>query len=83
LELKGFDFIDINLGCPVPKVVNKGGGSAMMKDPMKLFQTLSEVKKAISIPLTIKIRTGWDSCSINAAECDAVVSCRPFMKSRL
>lgn len=71
LEDRGVDFVDINLGCPVPKVVSKGGGAAMLKDPMKLYQTLDQVKKAISIPLTIKIRTGWDSCSINASECVA------------
>lgn len=69
LELSGVDFIDINLGCPVPKVVNKGAGSAMMKDPTKLNRVLSEIKRAIQIPLTIKIRTGWDSSSLNALEC--------------
>lgn len=69
LEMKGVDFVDINLGCPVPKVVSKGGGAAMLRDPMALFKTLREVKQAISIPLTIKIRTGWDACSINASEC--------------
>lgn len=69
LERRGVDFVDINLGCPVPKVVNKGGGSAMLKDPAKLFDTLRQVKQAIRIPLTIKIRTGWDSCSVNASEC--------------
>lgn len=68
LELRGVDFVDINLGCPVPKVVSKGGGAAMLKDPMKLYQTLRQVREAIQIPLTIKIRTGWDSCSINASE---------------
>lgn len=68
LELRGVDFVDINLGCPVPKVVTKGGGAAMLKDPMKLYQTLRQVKEAIRIPLTIKIRTGWDACSINAIE---------------
>lgn len=69
LELRGVDFVDINLGCPVPKVVSKGGGSAMLRDPAKLYDTLAQVKKAIQIPLTIKIRTGWDACSINAIEC--------------
>jgi nifR3 family TIM-barrel protein len=69
LELRGVDFIDVNLGCPVPKVVSKGGGAAMLKDPAKLYDVLSKVKRAIQIPLTIKIRTGWDSCTINANEC--------------
>ena len=61
-------FIDINMGCPVRKVVTKGGGSALMKEPAKLGELFSKVKKAIEIPLTIKIRTGWDSESINAPE---------------
>ena len=61
-------FIDINMGCPVRKVVTKGGGSALMKEPIKLGELFGKVKKAIEIPLTIKIRTGWDSDSINAPE---------------
>jgi len=61
-------FIDINMGCPVRKVVTKGGGSALMKEPAKLGEMFGKVKKAIDIPLTIKIRTGWDSDSINAPE---------------
>ncbi len=61
-------FIDINMGCPVRKVVSKGGGSALMKDPTKLGAFFSEIKKNINVPLTIKIRTGWDSDSINAHE---------------
>lgn len=59
-------FIDINMGCPVRKVVTKGGGSALLKDPEKLAPFFYEVKKSIPIPLTIKIRTGWDSDSLNA-----------------
>lgn len=61
-------FIDINMGCPVRKVVSKGGGSALMKDTKKLGNFFNEIKKAIDIPLSIKIRTGWDSDSINAPE---------------
>jgi nifR3 family TIM-barrel protein len=68
LEELGADFIDINLGCPVPKVVSKGGGAAMLKDPTRLLSTLTQVKQALRVPLTIKIRTGWDSQSINAME---------------
>lgn len=68
IELQGADFVDINLGCPVPKVVKKGAGSALLKDPCALHKILSEVKSAIKIPLTIKIRTGWDESSINASE---------------
>lgn len=61
-------FIDINMGCPVRKVVSKGGGSALMKDTQKLGNFFGSMKKAINIPLTIKIRTGWDADSINAQE---------------
>jgi tRNA-dihydrouridine synthase B len=63
---KGADFIDINFGCPVPKVTKKGGGSAALKDLPHLTKIISAVKNAISIPLTIKIRTGWDQGSRNA-----------------
>ena len=67
-EADGCDFVDLNFGCPVPKVVKKGAGSAMLKDPVALQKVLSAVKGAIKIPLTIKIRTGWDSNSRNAVE---------------
>lgn len=61
-------FIDINMGCPVRKVVSKGGGSALMKDPKTLSKMFTEMKKNIEVPLTIKIRLGWDDDSINAPE---------------
>lgn len=64
----GPKFIDINMGCPVRKVVSKGGGSALMRDTRKLAAFFREMKQAIEIPLTIKIRTGWDQESINAME---------------
>ncbi|MEK7486093.1 MAG: tRNA dihydrouridine synthase DusB [Planctomycetota bacterium] len=62
------DFIDVNLGCPVPKVVCKGAGSALLRDPVHLGKILSGLKKAMKLPLTIKIRTGWDSKSITIHE---------------
>ncbi len=65
---EGCDFVDLNFGCPVPKVVKKGAGSAMLKDPVALQKVLSTVKAAIQIPLTIKIRTGWDANTRNAVE---------------
>jgi len=68
IEQKGADFVDINLGCPVPKVTKKGGGSAWLCYPVELAKMLDMVAKAISIPLTIKIRTGWDDNSVNAHE---------------
>lgn len=63
------DIIDINMGCPVPKVVNTGAGSALMKD-IKLASQITEsaVKSAEGIPVTVKIRSGWDSEHINAVE---------------
>ena len=67
-EAEGCDFVDLNFGCPVPKVVKKGAGSAMLKDPVALQKVLSTVKSAIKIPLTIKIRTGWDANTRNALE---------------
>lgn len=68
VESVGVDFVDINLGCPVPKVTKKGGGSAWLCHPVDLGKMLSIVKARIKIPLTIKIRTGWDNDSKNALE---------------
>lgn len=68
IEDRGVDFVDINLGCPVPKVTRKGGGSAWLCQPLELGKMLKTVKAAIQVPLTIKIRSGWDAQSINYAE---------------
>lgn len=68
IEKQGADFVDLNLGCPVPKVVKKGAGSAMCKDPVALGKTLEAMVKSVKIPVTIKIRTGWDSTSRNALD---------------
>lgn len=68
VEKLGADFVDINLGCPVKKVVKKGAGSALLKEPEKLGRIFASIKKAIKIPLTIKIRTGWDHDNKNADE---------------
>ncbi len=65
------DFIDVNMGCPVKKVVNRGAGSALMKEPEKAGDIIRSIKRALSgsgIPLSAKIRSGWDSHSINAVE---------------
>ncbi len=63
------DIIDINMGCPVPKVaVRAQAGSALLKDPEKIRYIVSSVVKAVPIPVTVKIRSGWDSNSINAVE---------------
>ena len=68
VEKLGADFVDLNLGCPVPKVVKKGAGSAMCKDPISLGKTLTAMVKSVKIPVTIKIRTGWDAQTRNALE---------------
>ncbi len=68
VEKLGADFVDLNLGCPVPKVVKNGAGSAMCRDPISLGKTLAEMVKAVKVPVTIKIRTGWDSESRNALD---------------
>lgn len=60
------DFIDINMGCPAPKVAGNGGGSALMKDPMLAGRIVKAVVSAVNIPVTVKMRTGWDENSKNA-----------------
>ena len=61
------DIIDINMGCPVPKVAVKSqAGSALLKDPDKIYEIVKAVKEAVSVPVTVKIRSGWDKNSINA-----------------
>jgi tRNA-dihydrouridine synthase B len=65
-ESYGPKWLDLNMGCPVKKVVTKGAGSALLKDPKGLAEILVAIKKVITIPLSIKIRTGWDHDQINA-----------------
>lgn len=63
------DIIDINMGCPVPKVaVRSQAGSALLKNPKKIYEIVKAVKEAVSVPVTVKIRSGWDKESINAVE---------------
>jgi len=64
----GADIVDINLGCPVKKVVKQGGGSNLLRDIPRLEAIFKAVRRATSLPLTIKIRSGWDRNSINAVE---------------
>ena len=68
LEISGADIIDINMGCPVGKVVGNGDGSALMKDPEKAARIAEAVVKAVKVPVTVKMRRGWDKGSINAVE---------------
>ena len=60
--------IDINMGCPVKKIVGSGDGSALMKDPRLAYEIVRAVKGAVKLPVTVKIRSGWDKMSINAPE---------------
>ncbi len=62
------DFIDINMGCPAPKVAGNGGGAALMKDPKLAESIVKAVANAVEVPVTVKIRSGWDENSINAVE---------------
>ena len=68
LEDWGFDFIDINFGCPAPKITGNGEGSAMMKDPAGIAAVVRATAEATRLPVTVKIRAGWDEDSINAPE---------------
>src|SRR5438309_7297952 len=67
-EEVGADILDVNCGCPAPKVVKHGGGSGLLRDLPRLETILKEIKKAITIPLTIKIRAGFYDHTINAVE---------------
>ena len=68
IEPRNFDILDINMGCPVPKVVNNGEGSALMKNPKLVHEIVSKVSKAIEKPLTVKIRKGFTEDCVNAVE---------------
>lgn len=68
VEEAGADIVDINSGCPVPKVVKRGGGCELMRQSEHLGKILTSIRKAVKIPLTLKIRSGWDDSSRNAVE---------------
>lgn len=68
VEAMGADIVDINLGCPVKKVVRQGGGSNLLRDLPRAEKILKAVRGAIHVPLTVKIRSGWDRQSVNATE---------------
>lgn len=69
LERSNVDIIDVNMGCPVNKVIKGGSGSALLKTPEKIYDIVKSLKDNYDLPITIKIRAGWDSSSIN---CDHV-----------
>ena len=68
VEELDFDIIDLNMGCPVPKVVNNGEGSALMKQPLLAGRIIEEMAKAVKKPVTVKIRSGFSSSAVNAPE---------------
>ena len=68
LEHSGADFIDINMGCPMPKIAGNGDGSALMRDPEKAARIVEAVTHAVPVPVTVKMRKGWDKGSVNAVE---------------
>jgi tRNA-dihydrouridine synthase B len=68
VEENGADILDINCGCPVPKVVKRGGGCELMRQPERLFRILQAVRREVSIPVTLKMRSGWDESNRNAAD---------------
>ena len=71
IQEAGADFLDINLGCPVKKVVQKGCGSALMRDPAYLESFLTRIRQNIELPLTVKMRTGWNDQELTIHECVA------------
>ena len=68
VQAAGADIIDINMGCPTPKIVRNGDGSALMQKPELVAEIVKKVTAAVTIPVTIKIRKGWDQNSVNAVE---------------
>ena len=68
LEISGCDFIDINMGCPMPKIANSGDGCGLMRTPELAEQIVKKVIEAVDVPVTVKCRLGWDKGSINVLD---------------
>ena len=68
LEISGCDFLDINMGCPMPKVANSGDGCGLMRTPELAGEIVKAVVKAVNVPVTVKCRLGWDKGSINVLD---------------
>ena len=68
LEISGCDFLDINMGCPMPKIANSGDGCGLMRTPELAGEILAAVKQAVKVPVTVKCRLGWDKGSINVLD---------------
>ncbi len=68
VEAAGADIVDINMGCPTPKIIKNGEGSALLREPKLAYLIMKAVVEAVKIPVTVKIRKGWDEASVNAVE---------------
>ena len=68
LEISGCDFLDINMGCPMPKIANSGDGCGLMRTPELAGKIVEEVVKAVDVPVTVKCRLGWDKGNINVLD---------------
>ncbi len=68
LEISGCDFLDINMGCPMPKIANSGDGCGLMRTPELAGEIVAAVAKAVNVPVTVKCRLGWDKGSINVLD---------------
>lgn len=68
LEISGCDFVDINMGCPMPKIANSGDGCGLMRTPEIAEKIVSSVKNAVKVPVTVKCRLGWDKGSVNVLD---------------
>ena len=73
VQEKGYDFIDVNMGCPVPKIANNGEGSALMKKPELVGEIVSAMVRAVDVPITVKIRKGFDEEHVNAVEIAKII----------
>lgn len=73
VQEKGYDFIDVNMGCPVPKIVNNKEGSALMKNPKLVGEIVAAMVKAVNVPITVKIRKGFDEEHVNAVEIAKII----------
>ena len=68
LEISGCDFLDINMGCPMPKIANSGDGCGLMRTPELAGDIVTAVKKAVDVPVTVKCRLGWDKGNLNVLD---------------
>lgn len=68
LEISGCDFLDINMGCPMPKIANSGDGCGLMRTPELAEAIVRAVSQAVDVPVTVKCRLGWDKGSINVLD---------------